>query len=309
MPHHTLDRSVTVDRWNHAYPPRLTVAPGDTVELQMHDSTGGQFGPASTTADLERLDRDRIHALTGPVAVEGAEPGDRLVLDILGYEHEGWAWTGVHPGRALLPDDFSEPLLQVWELEETVTRSLPGLAIPLAPFCGILGVQPAEPGEHRTRAPGVHGGNLDVRHLIAGSRLHLPVLVPGAGLCAGDAHAAQGDGEVCLNGMEAPMTVRLRVDLVKKDPLPGPFLETPHRYHPPASEGAGWWCWIESDPDPRAACQRVVRRAIDHLTRVPGLSPEQAYIACSVALHLSIAQLVNDPVTTITGAWPRALLT
>jgi acetamidase/formamidase len=184
---------------------------------------------------------------------------------------------------------------------------MPGLTIPLRPFCGILGVQPAEPGEFRTRPPGPFGGNLDVRHLVAGSRLHLPVLTPGAGLCAGDAHAAQGDGEVCLNGMEAQMTVRLRVDLIKNKPLPGPYLRCAGPLDPPEFDEAGYHVFVESDAEPREASRRVVRRAIDHLAGRAGLTPEQAYVTCSVALRLKISQLVNAPMTTISGYLPEAI--
>ncbi len=304
---HFLDRSVVVNRWNRDYPPRLTIKPGDTIAFEMRDSSDGQVQPDMSAEDFEKIDKMRIHALTGPVCIEGAEPGDRLVLDILEYQHEGWGWSGLVDGLGLLAEDFSGPFLQTWRFENDVTKSMPGLTIPLRPFCGIIGVQPAEVGEFRTRPPGVFGGNLDVRHLVAGSRLHLPVQIPGAGLCAGDAHAAQGDGEVCLNGMEAPMTVRMKVNLVKDSPLPGPYLECPGELEPREFAEHGYHVFIESDADPREASKRVVRRAIDYLVKRLGLSREQAYVTCSVVIRLKISQLVNAPTMTISGYFPEAV--
>ena len=304
---HFLDRSTVVNRWNRDYPNRMEIEPGDVVRLEMRDSSDGQVNPKMTSAEFSQIDKTRIHALTGPIGVKGAEPGDRLVIGILDYRHEGWGWSGLVEGLGLIPEDFPEPFLHIWRLEEKTTRSMPGLTIPLAPFCGIIGVQPAEPGEFRTRPPGAFGGNIDVRHLTAGSRLHLPVQVPGAGLCAGDAHAAQGDGEVCLNGMEAPMTVRLKVDLVKNLPLAGPYLESPGPMEIPAIDSEGYHVFIESDEDPREASRRIVRRTIDYLVARLGISREQAYITCSVTLRLKISQLVNVPVMTISGYLPEAI--
>ena len=304
---HFLDCSRIVNRWNRDTPPRLWVAPGDRVTLQMKDASDGQVWPGISPEEFAQLDPLRIHALTGPVGIEGAEPGDRLVIEIESYEHEGWAWTSIMPGLGLLPDDFPNRFLHIWKLEDGVTRSMPGLEIPLAPFCGIIGVQPAASGEFRTRPPGINGGNMDVRHLTAGSRLHLPVLTPGAGLCAGDCHAAQGDGEVSINGMEAPMTVRFKIDLIKNAPLSGPYIECPGPLEPEAFRTCAHHLFVESDEDAREAARRVVRRAVDYLVQRLGLSPEQAYVTCSVVLRLKISQLVNVPMITITGYLPEAI--
>ena len=150
---HRLNRATVVNRWNRDYPPRLTIAPGDVVEVETQDASDGQVRPNMSAADFAKIDTYRIHALTGPIAVEKAEPGDRLTVEILDYQHEGWAWTSIIPGLGLLAGDFEKHFIHTWKLEACVTRSMPGLTIPLAPFCGIIGVQPAEPGEHRTRPP------------------------------------------------------------------------------------------------------------------------------------------------------------
>ncbi|TVP74964.1 MAG: acetamidase [Puniceicoccaceae bacterium] len=304
---HFLDRSEVIDRWNRDHPFRLRINSGDTVTLEMHDASGGQVYPDMSAANFDKIDKMRIHSLTGPVEVAGAEPGDRLIIRILEYKHEGWAWTSIIPGMGLLPEDFPDPFLHTWKLEDSVTRSMPGLEIPLVPFCGVIGVQLAEHGEFRTRPPGINGGNMDVRHLSAGSTLHLPVATPGAGLCAGDCHAAQGDGEVSINGMEAPMTVRLKIDLVKSSPLVGPYLECPGPLDPPVIANNPHHIFVESDADIRTAAKRVVRRAIAYLSKRLGLSDEQAYVTCSVVLRLKISQLVNQPVTTVSGYLPEGI--
>lgn len=305
--HHRLDCSRTCNRWNRDYPPVLVVAPGDTVSLALKDASDGQVRPGMGLAEFAAIDKTRIHALTGPVAVEGAEPGDALEIEILEFEHEGWAWTSIMPGMGALGDEFSEPFLHFWELEGGRTRSIPGVTLDLHPFCGIIGVQREESGEFRTRAPGKFGGNMDVRHLGAGARLWLPVLIPGAGLCAGDAHAAQGDGEVSINGMEAPMTVTLAVHLRKGRNLEGPYAAVPPSLLPERYGTKPFHVFIESHADPREAAREAVRRAVSYLGARLGLGRERALILCSVVLDLKISQMVNAPMTTISGYLPEAI--
>lgn len=264
--------------------------------------------PEWTAADFKaKFDPLKVHALTGPVAVAGAEPGDQLEIKIERYEHRGWAWTSLIPGLGLLVEDFPQHHLFIWKLDETQTRSMPGVTLDLHPFAGIIGVQRHDAGEFRTRAPGPFGGNMDVRHLTAGTTLFLPVFTPGANLLAGDCHAAQGDGEVCINGMEAPMAITLQINLLKKRPLAAPYAVCPTPLASPRYQAKPWHMFIESDENPREACKRVVRRAIEYLVRRLGLTPELAYTLCSVVLDLKISQLVNMPVTTVTGYLPEAI--
>lgn len=306
--HHILDETPTVHRWNNATPPRLTLTPGDTVTLRCADSSGRQVQPDWTAADFKRsFDPLKVHALTGPVAVAGAEPGDVLEIHIDAYAHKGWAWTSLIPGLGLLAEDFPENHLFIWKLEETVTRSIPGVTLDLHPFAGIIGVQRAELGEFRTRAPGAFGGNMDVRHLTAGTTLYLPVFTSGANLLAGDCHAAQGDGEVCINGMEAPMDITLTIGLQKQRALTGPYAICPNPLVPPRYTTKPWHLFVESDENPREAAKRVVRRAIRFLVERLGISREMAYTLCSVVLDLKVSQLVNVPTTTLTGYLPEAI--
>jgi acetamidase/formamidase len=304
---HHVDTSRTCNRWNRDYPPVLTIGGGDTVSLALKDSSDGQVRPGMSTAEFAAIDKTRIHALTGPIAVEGAEPGDALEIEILGFEHEGWAWTSVIPGMGALGKEFSEPFLHIWKLEGGQTRSIRGVTLDLHPFCGIVGVQRAEHGEFRTRPPGPFGGNMDVRHLGAGARLWLPVFTLGAGLCAGDAHAAQGDGEVSINAMEAPMTATLRVHLRKGLGLEGPYAVALPSLVPARYLTKPFHVFIESHEDPLEAARAAVRRAIAFLGKRLGLPRELALVLCSVALDLKISQMVNAPITTVSAYLPEAI--
>ncbi|NRA26570.1 MAG: acetamidase/formamidase family protein [Opitutales bacterium] len=307
MAHYHIDDSIVYNRWDNTTTPRVTIQPGDTVTLDCHDASDNQVVPGISGKKFGQIDFGKIHALTGPIAIDGAEPGDQLVIDILNYQHRGYAWTSIIPGLGLLDDFVKEHFLFHWELEDAVTHSMPGVTLDLAPFCGIIGVQRAEPGSFRTRPPGTFGGNMDVRHLTAGTRLHLPVQVTGGMLCAGDCHAAQGDGEVSINGMEAPMQVTFKLDLIKQTPLAGPYLQTSGRLIPERYTQKPFHGFVASHEDPREACKIAVLRAIDYITgRIP-VSPKQAYVLCSVVLDLKVSQLVNTPLTTITAYLPEAI--
>ena len=305
---HTLDATNRVDRWDNSLPPRLTIESGDTVELEMADASGFQVQPSWSKEDFrDKFDSTKVHSLTGPIAIKGAEPGDRLVVHVEEFEHHGWAWTSLIPGLGLLAEDFPEHHLFIWQLEGDQTRSFPGVMLDLNPFAGIIGVQRAEAGEFRTRAPGPFGGNMDVRHLTAGSVLHLPVTTPGANLLAGDCHAAQGDGEICINGMEAPMRGRFKFELIKDEFLSAPFAQTRGPLTSPRYNEEPWNMFIESAESPREACKAVARRAIEFIQRRTDCSAEMAYTLCSVVLDLKVSQLVNVPTTTITGYLPEAV--
>lgn len=305
--HHTIEPDHVRHRWNRDYPAALTIASGDTVAIGLRDSSDGQVVPGMSQADFASIDRMRIHALTGPVAVAGSEPGDALEIEILEYRHQGWAWTSVMPGLGALGDEIAASHVHFWKLEGNQTRSIPGVTLDLHPFCGIIGVQRAESGEFRTRPPGVFGGNMDVKHLGAGSTLWLPVLTPGAGLCAGDAHAAQGDGEVSINGMEAPMTVTLRVHLRKGQAPAAPYARVTSALVPPRYLTKPFHTFIESHEHPREAARAVVRRAAAYLRNRLEISRELAIILCSVVLDLKISQMVNGPIVTVSGYLPEAI--
>jgi acetamidase/formamidase len=305
MPEHSLSAAPTHSRWNRDLKPRLSIAPGDTVHLECQDASGAQVRPGMTVAEYLKIDRDRIHALTGPIFVEGAEPGDVLEIKVLEVAHKGWGWSSVIAGLGFLKQRFAEPFLFHWTLEGDLTRSLAPAVVPLRPFCGVMGVAPTEPGEFRTRPPGVFGGNMDVRELCSGATLYLPVLNRGALFSAGDAHAAQGDGEVCINGIECPSDVTLRFQLHKGQPWAGPLIESAI----PRETGEGEaWIVVESGTDAIAAARAATLRMIDLLVARWGFADVHAYLLCSVAMNLRLSQVVNEPMFTVSAAVTKRVL-
>ena len=293
--------------WDPAIPPVATVASGAIVEFDCLDSSNGQLTADSTTADVATLDFSRVDQVTGPVEVTGARPGDTLQVDILELAPADWGWTASIPGFGLLADDFSEPHYKVTALPGPTGRAefWPGVRVPLAPFCGEIGVAPLT-GPLSTIPPDLHGGNMDTRHLIAGSTLFLPVFVAGARFSIGDGHATQGDGEVSGTAIETPMraVVRLtvRTDIHVTGPEfvaaadPNAELRAGRRY---ATDGIG--------PDLLVAGRDAVRRMIDWLGREHGLTPIQAYLLCSVAVDLHISEIVDVPNYVVTAYCPLGI--
>ena len=306
MTGHTLSAEPTHSVWDRSLPPRLHIHPGDEVAFQCLDASGGQVRPGMTTSEYLSIDRTRLHALTGPVWIEGAEPGDVLQVDILATRHADWGWSSVIEGLGFLKDRFREPYLFHWQLHGETTSSLAPAVVPLRPFLGVMGVARPEDGSFRTRPPGPFGGNLDVRELCAGSRLYLPVFNHGARFSCGDGHAAQGDGEVCINGIECPLDVTLRFHLHKHQPLAGPIVESSDTAAPDSS--ADSWVIVETGTDLADTARAATSRMIDLLASRWGFSEIHAYILCSVALKLRLSQVVNEPVYTVSAALAKQIL-
>lgn len=301
---HTLGAEPTHSVWDRTMEPRLRIAPGDVVHMECVDASGGQVGPGSTVEGFLGIDRTRIHALTGPVWVDGAEPGDVLQVDVLKVAHKGWAWSSVISGLGFLDARFTEPYLFQWKLDRNASLSMAPAVVPLRPFCGVMGVAPAEPGAHRTRPPGYFGGNMDVRELSEGATLYLPVSNAGALFSAGDAHAAQGDGEVCINGMECPADVSLRFSLHKQRTLRGPMIEAAPR----VGEDGAAWIVVASGEDAFKTAQTATSRLIDLLVAEWGFPDVHAYILLSVAMRLRLSQVVNRPMTTVSAGIAKSIL-
>jgi acetamidase/formamidase len=276
--------------------------------MECVDSSGAQVGPSSALEDYLKIDRDRIHALTGPIFVEGAGPGDVLQVDVLEVAHKGWGWTSVVRGLGFLKERFADPFFFLWKLEGEVSKSIAPAIVPLRPFCGVMGVAPAEDGEFRTRPPGIFGGNMDVRQLCTGATLYLPVLNQGALFSAGDAHAAQGDGEVSINGIECPADVTLRFEVHKKRTLPGPMIETSAARNLESDAESGEWVVVESSSDALGAARAATSRMVDLLTDRWGFSAVHAYLLCSVAMNLRLSQVVNEPIYTVSAAISKQIL-
>jgi acetamidase/formamidase len=306
MTEHTLSANPTHSVWNRALEPRLRIEPGDEVQIECVDASGGQVRPGMTAGDFLKIDRSRIHALSGPIWIDGAMPGDVLEVEVLATRHSGWGWSSVIEGLGFLKERFRDPYLFHWQLDGETTSSLAPAVVPLRPFLGVMGVARAEDGEFRTRPPGPFGGNMDVRELCAGATLYLPVYNPGALFSCGDGHAAQGDGEVCINGIECALDVTLRFNLHKKQPLASPIVEASERVAPDSIADA--WIVVETGTDLTATARAATNRMVDLLVSRWGFTPVHAYILCSVALRLRLNQVVNEPVYTVSGAISKQIL-
>ena len=303
---HTLAAEPTHSVWDRSLEPRMRIDPGDEVQIACVDSSGSQVHPGMKVAEFLKIDRTRIHALTGPIWIEGAEPGDVLEVEVLFTGHSGWGWSSVIEGLGFLKDRFRRPYLFHWELEGECTRSLAPAVVPLRPFLGVMGVARAEDGAFRTRPPGPFGGNMDVRELCAGSTLYLPVYNRGALFSCGDGHAAQGDGEVCINGIECPLDVTLRFELHKHQPLSHPIVESCERIAPDCNSDA--WVVVETGTDLAEAARAATNRMVDLLVSRWGLSDVHAYLLCSVAMKLRLSQVVNEPVHTVSASIAKQIL-
>ncbi|MGZ6256570.1 MAG: acetamidase/formamidase family protein, partial [Candidatus Limnocylindria bacterium] len=258
--------------WDRSIEPIATVASGDVVEIDALDASGGQITRDSTVDDLGNLDFSRVDQVHGPIAVEVAEPGDTLEIELLDFQPADWGWTASIPGFGLLADEFTDPALRITRLAEGMAEFLPGVHIPLAPFCGEVGVAPPTEGALSTIPPDVFGGNMDTRHLTAGTKLYLPVFARGARLSLGDGHAAQGDGEVCGTAIETPMQVRVRLSVRKDLHVTAPEFLTPG----PLARGTNTGPYYATDgvgPDLMTAAREAVRRMIDYLGREHALDP------------------------------------
>jgi acetamidase/formamidase len=303
---HRLDAKQVHHEWNNALPARLQIDPGDTVVFETRDAADGFYSPKSTAADvLNRVFKG--HPLTGPVRVRGAQPGDTLVIEILDVRPRApWGWTQIRPGRGLLPEaDFSQPFLQIWNIEDgTHARMGNGIAVPLDPFPGVMGVALPEPGGHSTMPPRRNGGNMDIKQLTAGTTLWLPVLVDGALFSIGDGHGAQGDGEVCITAVEMDATVTLRFGLDRGRSVPEPRLRTAGPIAARTNHGPHF-ATTAHGPDLFASAQQAIRYLIDHLVAERGLSREQAYVLASVAADLKISEIVDRPNWIVSAFLPE----
>jgi acetamidase/formamidase len=295
---HVVERGKVHYKWDNSLPPVVEVEPGDVVHFETNEVTDGQVTPGCPASRLAEIDFDRLYPLAGPVYVKGAEPGDALVVEVLELRPLEWGWTGILPGLGLLSDEFPEPYIRHFDLSNGRYAELRSdIRIPLQPFCGTMGVATDEPGRHDVLPPTKGAGNIDTRHLNVGARLSLPVFVPGAMFSAGDCHAAQGDGEVCVTGIECPMAFTLRFGLEKgSGPRPWSYrFVTPPGSLQPRSDERGYLAVTALGPDLMENARNAIRDLITWLGREKGLSREDAYVLCSLAADLKISQIVDRP--------------
>lgn len=295
--------------WDNSFVPTERVAPGSTIEFQCLDSSGGQLQADSTVADVALLDFAKVNPVTGPIYVEGAEPGDALKVTIEMFKPSGFGWTGNIPGFGLLADDFPEPALNIWTYDAvSLEPALFGrqARVPLKPFAGTIGNAPAEMGLHSVVPPRRVGGNLDIRDLAAGTTLYLPVEVAGALFSVGDTHAAQGDGEVCGTAIESPMDVVLKLDLVKDIRLKTPRFTTPG----PVTrhlDAKGYEVTTGIGPDLMTGAREAVSQMVDLLAGRYAMDPVEAYMLVSVCGDLRISEIVDMPNWVVSFYFPRCV--
>jgi formamidase len=326
------------NRWHPDIPPVATIEPGAEVTFELRDSRDRTIGPDSTHEDL--LDTLAIaHPLTGPLAVEGAEPGDVLELEVLAYETDDFGWTAIWPGSGFLGDLFPRPFLARWQIDGSHARSeqVPGVAIPACVHAGTIGVAPSPELFERARSreaavgapnpptaelawppaaadglrtypPRENGGNMDIRDLGPGARLWLPVHARGALLSVGDLHFAQGDGEVCICGVETGGSATFRVGLRRDGWRPTfPCYQAPPR--PPREVFATTGIPLDDDGgqgdlDLNLAARRALLELLDWLTTEHGLERPAAYVLMSVAAELRVSELVDAPNCLVSAALP-----
>jgi acetamidase/formamidase len=294
--------------WDNSIAPVLEIDPGETVELEVTDASGGQLDRGSSVADVAALDFTRVNPVTGPVFVKGAKPGDVLEVEILALRPRDWGWTAIIPGFGLLADEFPDPWLRISQVEEDARRVAfaEGVELPFEPFPGTIGVAPAEPGEHSIVPPSRWGGNLDIKHLRVGTRLLLPVGVEGALFSVGDTHAAMGDGEVCGTAVEAPMDIAVRLAGRRDLALDAP------QYVVAAGELArtepgGYHVCTGIAPDLMEATRAATRAAIAHIVERRAGTVQEAYALASVACDLRIHEVVDAPNWVVGCFVPDAL--
>jgi acetamidase/formamidase len=304
--HHLPDERVHFT-WDTGNEPVLGIDPGDTVVVWTRDVSDNQIGPDSDVSVIAGLDWDRIYPLAGPIAVHGAEPGDTLAIEILDIHTQGWGWTAILPGLGLLPDDFPDAYLRVFDLSHgDVAYLREDIAIPLEPFFGTMGLCPAGAAAQPVMPPGSFGGNMDIRQLVRGATLYLPVQVDQAMFSCGDAHGAQGDGEVCVTGLEAPMFASLRFSLYKGHSIPGPQYRTPAPLTRRV-DSAPFYATTGVGGDLYVAAQDAVRAMVDHLASNYDLGREDAYLLCSLAVDLKISEIVDAGQYIVSALLPEAV--
>ena len=307
MTTHHLDTSKLHNFWDNSIEPRIRIKPGDTVVFETVEASVNQISPKSTNEDIGRLDFGRVNAVTGPVFVEGAEPGDGLVAEVLNLKHKGWGWNAVIPHFGLLADEFPDPYLHLYKLGTRTCEFRQDILIPYEPFCGEMGVAPRQPGRLDAIPPRENGGNLDTRHLGVGTRVIFPVWVLGALFSCGDCHSAQGDGEINGTGIESNMTVTIRFNLIKGANLQEMRFITAPRKKLTSADTGGYYVTTAQGPDLFKNAQQAVRYMLGYLTSTYDLTREQAYCLCGAAVDLKISQIVDAPNFMVSAYLPLSI--
>ena len=298
-PEYTLGPENSHNRWSSTIPPQLTVPSGAVVEVFTKEASDGQITEATTAEDLANVDFDLIHALTGPIFVEGASPGDILAVTLHEIEVQGWGWAGIFPGFGFLADEITGPWIRGFPMEPGATEVAfnDDITIPLAPFAGVMGVAPDTDSMLVTIPPRTNGGNMDNRHMIAGTTVYFPVQVEGALFSIGDAHAAQGDGEVSGSAIETPVRVVFEVEV----------MENTRGMVEPQYESDDYYAVTGFATTIDEAARKATRYMIDYLVAEHGLTREEAYVLCSIAGDMKISETVDVPHMLVSMHMPKGI--
>ena len=288
------------NKFSSLIPPVLKVKSGSVIKADAYEASDNQLHRNATLEDLINIDFGPIHAMTGPVYVEEAEVGDILAVDLLKVELGDYGWQAIVGGFGFLTERFPDPKLNVHEIDAVnkTTMFNDKIKIPLKPFPGIMGVAPNTEEMLSTIPPRANGGNMDDPSLVEGTTVYFPVFVKGALFSIGDGHAVQGYGEVCGSAIEAPMTFTYRLRVLKnKPPIQEPQYETDDYY---AVTGFGTTIDI--------ATKKAVNYMVDYLISNYSVSPEDAYMLCSLVGDLKIAEVVDVPNMLVTMHFPKSII-
>jgi len=288
------------NKFSSLIPPVLKVKSGSVIKADAYEASDNQLHRNATLEDLINIDFGPIHAMTGPVYVEEAEVGDILAVDLLKVELGDYGWQAIVGGFGFLTERFPNPKLNIHEIDvlNKTTMFNDKIKIPLKPFPGIMGVAPNTEEMLSTIPPRANGGNMDDPSLVEGTTVYFPVFVKGALFSIGDGHAVQGYGEVCGSAIEAPMTFTYRLRVLKnKPPIKEPQYETDDYY-----AVTGFGTTID------AATKKAVNYMVDYLINNYNVSPEDAYMLCSLVGDLKIAEVVDVPNMLVTMHFPKTIL-
>lgn len=287
-------------KWSRQIPPALHISSGETVTFDTIDSSNGQINKTSESSTIPSVDFNDVNPVFGPVHIREARPGDVLKIEVLDLQTADWGWTANIPGFGLLADEFPEPALHIWDLDQpgdgtTVFKN--NIRVPMRPFLGCMGVAPASEEELSVIPPTAGGGNMDCRDLSVGSTVYLPVLTEGALFSCGDGHAAQGHGEVCGTAIETALKATLRFEVCRDQP----WVTSPHYQTPTSAQlqspipDRGHYAAMGIDADLLEATRAALRNLIQWLVTTKGISRSDAYLLASAAGDLRIAEAVNMP--------------
>jgi acetamidase/formamidase len=290
---HLLPATLDTTQWgwfNNAQPPVLRVDSGDTVVMETMMHSHNQVVPGRTIEEIKKLRTDfpgrGPHTLTGPIFVNGAEPGDVLKVRLNKIVPRAYATNFNVPGMfGEFPKEYTDGQVKYMylDMDRKVTEFLPGIYIPLRPFPGTMAVARKEPGQYSSVPPGEFAGNMDIRDFVEGSVLYVPVHVPGALLWSGDSHAAQGNGEVNLTAVEtAYKELNITIEVIKGKPLDMPRIETPKS-----------WITMGFDQDLNKAWDQVKAQTVKFLSEQGNVAADQATALMLRASDCRVSQVVN----------------